>query len=185
MVQSLLDGPEPAWVIFAVSRFIESLITSKIILSTIGGGPCNLVSSLAAFQTGCFTFNKSVVSLFDGTTPLPCCLKDVSSSSLHFYCSYIHGTFVIPRGCFSSFQSLVTDFEGRSLLSKAAKALHFSISLTSVLVDASWSSLEEFGDLFSSNAGITCKAYIAHFYQPFIDQSSNFFNVIFVTWSFR
>ena len=35
---------------------------------------------------------------------------------------------------FLSFQSLVTDFERRSLLSKVTKIIYFSISLTSVLV---------------------------------------------------
>ena len=46
------------------SRNIESLMTSTIIFLMVGNRPRSLVSSLAAFPTGYFTFNKEIDFLF-------------------------------------------------------------------------------------------------------------------------
>ena len=138
-------------------------MTAKIIFLTVGNGPRNLESSFAALPAGCFSFNKAIDLLFNGVHPFPCCLKEVWSPSLHFLCSYIHGTFLIPRWCFPSFQSLVTDFEGRFASLKRCKKsqffhffnLRFSAATRSLL-------FEDFEDFCSSNVSITCKTYIGH-----------------------
>ena len=109
-------------------------MASKIIFLTVGNGSYNLVSSLAAFSTRCLTFNKSIVSLFNGSTPTSVLFERSLIFRFTFPLLAYYETFLIPRWCFSSLQSLATDFEGRPLLSKVSRTLHLSISLTSTLV---------------------------------------------------
>ena len=112
----------------------------KIIFSIVGNRPGNLVFLLTAFWMGCFTFNKAIVSLCNGSTPPPPphppfhvvwkkfdCRVYISFAHIFMKLSWYHVMF-------TSFQSLLTDFEEWLLLTKVAKTLNFSISRNSVLV---------------------------------------------------
>ena len=164
-------------------------MTSKIIFLTVGDKPCNLVSSLVAFPTGTFTFNKSIVSLFNGSSLPPCCSKEVWSTSLHVQYSYYSRNFVDTTLFF-----IVPNYGNRfwkvlaSLKScKNSPFFHFFNLCFSVIT---WSLLfEDFDGFCSSNVSITCKANIAHSMIGLSINHSlmdpyNFFNVIFATWSF-